>query len=568
MVTPTESQRAVRHADFPTLTAALDFAAGGATGINLHDLRGKFVEALTYAALREQALEGARRLAAAGLKRGDRAALIAETDGDFVRAFFACQYAGVIPAPLPLPAPLGGREAYVEQVGRMIAACEAQALIGPSAMVDWLREAPATAGLAFVGDWAALPAPAGDAPAAPQPDDPSYLQFSSGSTRFPTGVLVTHRALMANAVAITRDGLKVTAKDRAVSWLPLYHDMGLIGFLLSPLASQMTVDLLPTGAFVRRPLLWLELITRNGGTISYSPTFGYELCARRAATASLEGYDLAGWRVAGVGGDMVRATALEDFAGRFAAAGFDARAFVASYGMAEATLALTMSPLGRGLETETLEAGRLEQGARAEIAAPSERTRRFARCGPALPHHALEARDAAGRPLGERQVGRIFARGPSLMREYYRQPEETAAALADGWLDTGDLGYLVDGELVITGRAKDLIILNGRNIWPQDLEWTAEAEVAGLRSGDVAAFAVASDEEDEVVVLVQTRTSDPAARAALAEEVAALLRQRHSIEPKVAPVGAHALPQTSSGKLSRAKARALYLAGAFEPETV
>ncbi|HYD45203.1 MAG TPA: fatty acyl-AMP ligase, partial [Phenylobacterium sp.] len=162
----------------------------------------------------------------------------------------------------------------------------------------------------------------------------------------------------------------------------------------------------------------------------------------------------------------------------------------------------------------------------------------------------------------------IFARGPSLMREYYRQPEETAAALSDGWLDTGDLGYLVDGELVITGRAKDLIILNGRNIWPQDLEWTAEAEVPALRSGDVAAFAVAGDEEEEVVVLVQTRSSDPAARAGLAEEVAALIRQRHSLEPKVVPVGAHALPQTSSGKLSRAKARALYLAGAFEPETV
>ena len=568
IVTPTESRRAVRHADFPTLTAALDFAAGGATGLNLHDLRGGLVEALSYAALREQALEGARRLVAAGLKRGDRAALIAETEGDFARAFFACQYAGVIPAPLPLPAPLGGREAYVEQVGRMIAAADAAALIGPAALTGWLREAPSTSALAFVGDWASLPAPAAEAPAAPQPDDPSYLQFSSGSTRFPTGVLVTHRALMANAVAITRDGLQVTAADRAVSWLPLYHDMGLIGFLLSPLASQMSVDLLPTGAFVRRPLLWLELITRNGGTISYSPTFGYELCARRAATAALDAYDLSGWRIAGVGGDMVRATALEDFAERFATAGFDRRAFVASYGMAEATLALTMAPLGRGLEAETLDIGRLEQGARAEVAPSSERTRRFARCGPALPNHALEARDAEGRALGERQVGRIFARGPSLMREYFRQPEETAAALSGGWLDTGDLGYLTGGELVITGRAKDLIILNGRNIWPQDLEWSAEAEIATLRSGDVAAFAVAGDEEEQVVVLVQTRSGDPAARAALADEVAALIRQRHSLEPKVVPVGAHALPQTSSGKLSRAKARALYLAGAFEPETV
>jgi len=568
MNTPTASGRTVRLADFPTLTAALDFAATGETGINLHSLRGELVEALTYTALREQAQGLARRLLAAGAKIGDSVALIAETDGDFVRAFFACQYAGLVPAPLPLPAPLGGREAYIEQIGRMCASAHAKILIGPSGMAEWLTQIGDAAGLDFAAPLSELPEDAGAALPEITPEHPCYLQFSSGSTRFPTGVLVTHKALMANAVAITRDGLQVKPEDRAVSWLPLYHDMGLIGFLLSPLTSQMSVDLLPTGAFVRRPLLWLDLISRNGGTIAYSPTFGYELCARRAEAASIEHLDLSRWRSAGLGGDMIRTAPVEAFAERFAAVGFSEKAYVASYGMAEATLALSMAPLGKGLRVEILDIERLERDDLAvTVGADAPRARAFARCGPALPHHQLEVRDADGKPVAERHVGRIFAKGPSLMGGYFEQPEETARVLdADGWLDTGDLGFLVDGEIVITGRAKDLIILNGRNIWPQDLEWTAEREVPGLRSGDVAAFSVPGDaaEEEIVTILVQARGGDAESRAALVETVAGVLRSRHGVETQVKLVGAHALPQTSSGKLSRSKAKAAYLAGAYE----
>ncbi|WP_421738140.1 fatty acyl-AMP ligase [Caulobacter sp.] len=563
MMTPTGSARTVRFADFPTLTAALDFAAKGETGVNLYSLRGELVEALPYATLREQALELAQRLLAAGATPGDSVGLIAETDADFVRAFFACQYAGLPPAPLPLPAPLGGREAYIEQIARMLASAKASVLIGPASMAAWLPEIAAKTTLSFAGTLADLPEAAGAELPVIEPDRTCYLQFSSGSTRFPTGVLVTHRALMANAVAITRDGLKVRPDDRAISWLPLYHDMGLIGFLLSPMTSQMSVDLMPTGAFVRRPLMWLDLMTKNGGTISYSPTFGYELCARRAEAASIEHLDLSRWRSAGLGGDMIRTGPLRAFADRFKAVGFSDTAFVASYGMAEATLALSMSPLGQGLKVETLDVEQLEQGL-AVITSDADRARDFARNGPVLPGHELQVRDETGAILPERGVGRIYARGPSLMREYFEQPEETARVLsADGWLDTGDLGYLVDGEIVITGRGKDLIILNGRNIWPQDLEWTAEAEIESLRSGDVAAFSTPGEGEEVVVVLVQARGGDPETRKALAEQVAAVLRLRHSVETQVHLVGAHALPQTSSGKLSRSKAKAAFLAGAY-----
>ncbi|MDZ4375907.1 MAG: AMP-binding protein, partial [Phenylobacterium sp.] len=276
--------------------------------------------------------------------------------------------------------------------------------------------------------------------------------------------------------------------------------------------------------------------------------------------------DLSSWRVAGSGGDMVRIGPLNAFAERFAAAGFRETAFVASYGMAEATLGLSMSPLEKGLIFDPVDVARMERDG-AVTPGSGERARAFVRCGRIFPGHELEIRDDAGRVLPERQVGRIFVRGPSLMREYFGDPEATAAVLSpDGWLNTGDLGYLADGQVTPTGRAKDLILLNGRNVWPQDLEWTAESEVERLRSGDVAAFSIDQEAGEQLVVLVQSRSSDAEVRRSLCEDVAAVLRARHGVEPRVELVGAHALPQTSSGKLSRSKARALFLAGAFRQE--
>ncbi len=563
--TPTAPERPFRLGGFATLTEALDFAAGGPTGLNLYGLRGELIEAIPYAELRRRALAMAARLLALGLKTHDRIGLVAETDADFVTAFFACQYARLTPAPLPLPTPLGGRDAYVEQIGRMLTSAKAAAVFGPEAILPWLQDAAKEAGAQFAMQVSELPQAEPVELPAPGPDDPCYVQFSSGSTRNPTGVLCTHRALMANTYAITAHGLKVVPEDRAFSWLPLYHDMGLVGFLMSPLAAQMTVDLMPTGAFVRRPLLWLDLMSKNRATISYSPSFGYDLCARRG-DGTREGLDLSAWRSAGCGGDMVRPGPLLTFADRYAAAGFSAKAFVPSYGMAEATLALSMAPLNEGLRFDTVDVDRMERDGQV-VPGAGERSRAFVRCGPVLPDHELEVRDEAGKVVPERQVGRIFVRGPSLMREYFGDPETSARVLsADGWLDTGDLGYLADGEIVPTGRAKDLILLNGRNVWPQDLEWTAESEIERLRSGDVAAFSIDQDAGEQLVVLVQARSSDPEVRRALTEDVAAVLRARHGVEAQVELVGAHALPQTSSGKLSRSKARTLFLSGAFRQE--
>ncbi len=559
-----------RCADFGTIAEALDYAARGVTGLNFYSGKGELSEVLPYAALRVESMTLARRLLAAGLKPGERVGLLAESDGDFARAFYACQYAGLVPAPLPLPAAFGGRQGYIAFLRRMIEASDAHAVLCPEVLEDWLAEASAGLRLKFRGTIAALEsapmAPESDLPQG-DPDALAYLQFSSGSTRFPVGVAVTQRALMTNAYGMAKFGLQVTEDDRATTWLPFYHDMGLVGFFLMPMACQRSVDILPTREFARRPLLWLSLISRNRSTISFSPSFGYEVCTKRARTAPADTLDLSCWRRAGIGGDMIRPAVLSRFAERFAATGFAPQAFSPSYGMAEATLALSFTPAGQGAREDSVDRIILEREHRAVPADPaSQRARTFLVCGRMLPGHEIELRGEGEKLLPERQLGRIFVRGPSLMQGYFGAPEETARVLSpEGWLDTGDLGYLIDGQIVITGRAKDLVIIHGRNLWPQDLEWAAEADIPGLRSGDVAVFSVDEEETEEVVVLAQCRIPDPAGREALTQELTRFFRGRHGVETRVVLVPPHSLPQTSSGKLSRSRARKMYVEGVFAP---
>lgn len=565
--TPTDNISLPRRlGDFPTIVAALDYAARGETGLNFHSSRGDLAEVLTYARLRDEALDLAGRLAALGLGPGDHVALVAETEADFARAFFACQYAGLAPAPLPLPQGFGGKQAYIDQLRGLMQACRPKAAIAHADLLGYVTEAAEGLGLGFVGNVAALAAqPAVSVDHAVKPDDVAYIQFSSGSTRFPMGIVVTQRALMANAEAITAHGLAVRAHDRAVSWLPLYHDMGLVGFFLAALACQISVDLMATRDFARRPLLWLRLIAQNRGTLSYSPTFGYELCARRAETATIDDIDLSSWRAAGIGADMIRPQVLTRFADTFARAGFKAEALVPSYGLAETTLAVSFAPLGHGMLTDLVDLDRLEdEGIAAAPSGSSRRSRSFVACGRPLPGHEVKLVDATGTIVGERRVGRVLTRGANLMQGYLDRPEETAAVLdAEGWLDTGDLGYRLGEQIVITGRAKDLIIVNGRNIWPQDLEWGAERAV-GLRSGDVAAFAVdAGGTAERVVVLVQCRAAAAPERDELRRRVANAVKDVAGVEGDVVLVAPHALPQTSSGKLSRSSAKRMFEQGAF-----
>ncbi|MET0181190.1 MAG: AMP-binding protein, partial [Novosphingobium sp.] len=316
----------------------------------------------------------------------------------------------------------------------------------------------------------------------------------------------------------------------------------------------------------RRPLAWLDLISRNPGTtMSYSPTFGYDICARRISSQSsvAERFDLSRWRIAGNGADMIRPDVMQSFVNAFADAGFKASAFAPSYGLAEATLAVTVMPPGEGIRVELVEEERLS-GRPRDLARPA-RYRAIVNCGKPVLGMEIAIRGDRGGPLADHHIGKVWCRGPSVMHSYFRDPEATAEALVDGWLDTGDMGYLVDGYLFIVGRAKDMIIINGKNHWPQDIEWAVE-QLPGFHQGDIAAFSVAADNGEEVpAVLVHCRVSDPGERVHLHDQIRDKVRSITGMNCVVELVPPRSLPRTSSGKLSRAKARKLYLEGGILP---
>ncbi|KKC27380.1 fatty acyl-AMP ligase [Sphingomonas sp. SRS2] len=563
--TPTVDALPRRFADFATLGAALDYAATGVRGLNFHDARGILVQPYSYAQLRADGLANAGRLIAAGIKPGDRIALVAETGTHFAALFFGAIYAGAWPVPLPLPTSFGGKDSYIEQLSVQLSSSDPTMFLYPAELEEMAAAAAQQRGVQGLSYEAFETRDAVEA-ILPQasPDDIAYLQYSSGSTRFPHGVAVTHRALLNNLAAHSH-GMLLEPQDRCISWLPWYHDMGLVGCFLSPIANQVSTDYLKTEDFARRPLAWLDMISRNEGTsISYSPTFGYDICARRMSsqTKASDRFDLSRWRLAGNGADMIRPDVMQAFVDAFAEAGFSAGAFLPSYGLAEATLAVSIMPPGEGIVVELVEETQLSGGDHNQ-----DRPRRFraiVNCGKPVRDMAVEIRDDDGSVLPEKMIGKLWAKGPSIMTGYFRDQEATDACMADGWLDTGDMAYISNGYIFIVGRAKDMIIINGKNHWPQDIEWAVE-QLPGFKAGDIAAFAITTPGGEETpAVLVQCRTSDPAERARLRDQIRDKVRAITGMHCVVELVPPRTLPKTSSGKLSRAKARNLYLSGEIQ----
>ncbi|KCZ87947.1 fatty acyl-AMP ligase [Hyphomonas johnsonii] len=556
----------LRAGTFETICDALDYAAEGNSGVNFYHSDGRLMNSLTYGELRNNALGMAGQLAAA-FARESRIGLVAETSADFVTAFMACQYAGMVPAPLSLPAAFGGRKIYERQVGQMVRQAGLAALMTPASVRDIINSALSGTSVRVV-DMSGSDLPSGTALALRHgANDLSYIQFSSGCTSQPKGIVATQASVSANCRAIIQEGLQVVEGDRAVSWLPLYHDMGLVGFFIAPLYSQLSIDFLSPSDFARRPGTWLKLISENRGTLSYSPSFGYELCARRYRGEVL---DLSSWRAAGIGGDMVRSEALSAFTQTFAPSGFDPSAFVSSYGLAEATLAVSFAPLRAGLRTDDIDLARMQTSGRALPASDltfEGTARRFVSSGRPLPSLDLRIVNDNDEALGDRQVGRIIVRGPSIAAGYFRVNEPLQPLTnEDGWLETGDLGYWNEDELVITGRSKDLILWNGRNIWPQDIEGVAQ-EAGGRNIARSAAFDV-QDENGaiKILLLAECRSRDEAVRAELRRDISAATRAATGAPVSVEFVAIRSLPTTSSGKLSRAAARIGFLAGDFVPQ--
>ena len=569
--TPNDCDLPRRRSDFATFAQAIDYAARSEKGLNFHDMRGALERVYPYREMREDAMKAARQFAAMGIEKGDRVALVAETGAEFAALFCGCIYAGAWPVPLPLPTGFGGKEGYIEQLSVQLDSSDPKILLYPAEIGEMASAAAERQGCEGQSweDFADRPDPEVDLPEA-QPDDICYLQYSSGSTRFPTGVAVTHEALLHNLYGHAT-GVNLGENDRVVSWLPWYHDMGLVGCFLSPIANQASVDYIKTEHFARRPLAWLDLISRNqGNTLSYSPTFGYDICARRISSQSNVGerLDLSRWRTAGNGADMIRPDVMQNFVNAFAGAGFKASAFTPSYGLAEATLAVTVMPPGEGIRVELVEEERLS-GRPRDLTRPA-RYRAIVNCGRPLPGMEVEIRGEDESPRGDHQIGKVWCRGKSVMHSYFRNEEATEDCLVakengDVWLDTGDMGYMADDYLFIVGRAKDMIIINGKNHWPQDIEWAVE-QLPGFNHGDIAAFAVETDNGEEApAVLVHCRVSDPEERIKLRNQIADKVRGVTGMNCVVELVPPRTLPRTSSGKLSRAKAKKLYLSGEIQP---
>jgi 1-acyl-sn-glycerol-3-phosphate acyltransferase len=519
---------------------------------------------ITYGALWRRA-----RAIAAGLRdrrvgRGDSVAIMLRTEEAFFSTFFGVLLAGGVPVPVYPPFRRDLIEDYAQRQVGILENAGAQAIITfPEAMrvatllrsrVRSVRHLVTASDLARAERSSISPG---------GPDEPALIQYTSGSTGAPKGVLLSHANLLANIRAIG-DAIEIRPDDVAVSWLPLYHDMGLIGSWLGALYFGIPIAILSPLAFLARPARWLQAIHAHRATVSAAPNFGFDLCARRITDDEIRGLDLSSWRLALNGSEPVSPETIGRFTRRFSPWGFQARAMCPVYGLAEASVALTIPAPGAGPRVDTVAREPFQQGGRAVAASEGEPAPlQFVSCGRPLPRHEVRVVDREGRPLGHREEGRIEFRGPSVTPGYWRNPTATRAARRDGWMDSGDLGYWADGELFITGRVKDLIKKAGRNLYPQEVE-DVVGGIPGIRKGCVAAFGVhdPSVGTERLVVVAETRRRGAAERqglrAAVMNGVVAALGVPADVVVIADP---HAVLKTSSGKVRRSATRAAYLQG-------
>jgi 1-acyl-sn-glycerol-3-phosphate acyltransferase len=525
-------------------------------------------EPITYERLRDEAATVAGGLRERGVGRGDTVALMLPTGLDFLRAFFGVLVARAVPVPIYPPVRLDRLPEYASRQSAILRDAGVRLLVTvPRArpVAGLLKPAvPTLADVVTAGDLAA----AGAAVSGPEGEgsDPAFIQYTSGSTGQPKGVLLTHDNLLANVRAIA-SGLEARPTDVGVSWLPLYHDMGLIGSWLNCLHNGLPLTLMPPTAFLARPERWLWAVHQRRATLSAAPNFAYELCVRRVPVEALEGLDLSSWRVALNGAEPVSPATVERFARRFAPHGFRREAMTPAYGLAECSVGLAFPPVGRGARVDRVARGPFERERRAEPALPGDDAAlEFVSAGRPLPEHEVRIVDDAGEDVGERVVGRLAFRGPSMTSGYYRNPEATAAiTLPGGWLDSGDLAYRAGGEVHVCGRRKDLIIKAGRNLVPQEIE-EAAAGAEGVRRGCVVAFGApdAALGTEGLVVVAETRAEDPAERERICAAVTERVAEAVDLPPDaVVLVPPGAVLKTSSGKVRRAETRALYLRGAL-----
>ncbi|HET9766561.1 MAG TPA: AMP-binding protein, partial [Thermoanaerobaculia bacterium] len=557
----------------PTLPAVLAWhAERHAERRHLLFLESGTATPLSYGELQRRAEAIAAALLARGLERTQTVALMLPSGVDYFACFLGILLAGGVPVPLYPPARKSQVEDHLRrqagilrnaQVRVLIAAPEVRTLarlLVP--LAPDLRLVTTPGELAADGVRAVLPKVAAS--------DVAFIQYTSGSTGDPKGVVLTHANLLANLRSVGKT-VRFGGDDVVVSWLPLYHDMGLIGAWMGSLYFGLPLVLMSPLSFLARPLAWLQAISAHRGSISAAPNFAYALCTKKVADEDLAGLDLSSWRVAMNGAEPVSPEVVEGFIARFSSCGFRRESMMPVYGLAENSLALAFTPPGRGPRVDAVRRNRLQRDGRAQpahdVAEGDAQPLRFVAAGVPIPDHEVRIVDAAGRELPERHQGRLQFRGPSATSGYFRNPEATARLLpsgaADGWLESGDLAYVADGELFITGRSKDMIIRAGRNLHPQELE-EAVGTLPGVRKGCVAVFATSATSEgtERLVVMAEARPPDATAAADLRQRIGELAIDLVGSAPdEVALVPPGTVPKTSSGKIRRNAARELFESG-------
>ena len=547
---------------FLSIAEAVEFAASHWPdhGYTFQNLKGEETKRSFPAMERESAARGSvlQRL---GMKKGDRLALVIIDPEDFVSTFFAALRLGVIAVPIYPPMFLGNVEAYQQRTARILDAAGAKAIVVSETLagvlralvdrvaslqkiipVDSLRESTGTVAFSKI-----------------TPEDVAFLQFTSGSTSDPRGVAVPHRCLLSNALGISGPaGLRVDPRrDLGVTWLPLYHDMGLVGFVIASVCIGISVVFIPTLRFLRNPSVWMDTMHRHRGTISFGPTFSYALATKAATPERLHRWDLSCVKMLGCGGEPVNPSVIRTFTRIFHEhAGLRDDVVRPAYGLAEATLMTSLTPLDHCMKTLRVDAKRFQENG---VAEPVRDTRAFLEhvsVGRVIQEHEVIIVAKDGSTLPDRHEGEVVVRGPSVTPGYFNDPEGGADVFRNGMLHTGDLGYLDRGDLYITGRIKDLIIHNGRNIHPQAVEWVAE-QVEGVRNGNVVALTIPGQDTEHIVVVLETRGTN---HTGIVSRVKTAVQQELSLPvAEVVCLGRGELPKTSSGKVQRHLTRQQYL---------
>lgn len=554
-VTPTINSIPIRHGDFATTTEALAYAAQGEAGFNFFNVFGQLNAVLTYKQLQQQSRQAARYLQQQNFSRYDRLIFIAETTPEFLILFYACQYAGLIPCPIAFNVNLGGIDSYIDKLNLLSKSADAKAVVCSQDISKALKQSinkPLLAIEDILAQAKYLPQPTEQELSPFRADEPAYIQFSSGSTTQPKGVLISQQHLHANIYAVLRFGMKLRAEDRSFNWLPFHHNMGLIGFFLSSVYGQRSVDCLSAENFVQNPLIWLELMSRYKTAITFSPIFGYQLAMKKyVESQDKPSLDLSSLRVVGIGGDIISLETLSTFSACFASSGFHSQAFLPSYGLTETTLAVTTADVDSSFVVDSLD--------------DNASSKQIVSCGKALPGFEIKIVDTdSQQTLPERHIGQIWVKGPSIVSSYIDNQNQLTFD-SEGFMYTGDLGYLSQQQLFISGREKDVIIIRGRNIWAQDIEWALLQTIPDINPNNIAAISLNDEQQEKLAIVLSISKEERTDKIALLQQVQIIQKvvaQVAGIQAEVIFI-ANSLPLTSSGKLARTKTKENYLANQF-----